>query len=583
MNKNNKKRKLPSEPGKSTQSETRKLAQASRTLKACDICRKQKTRCFRSLENPNSCVRCHVLNKSCSFETFNFNQFLPEEGSNNKLELIYNGINEVLGILKNGTSATIATPISNSSSIDQQENDCNEYVDDNGTRFQSPPSSFLTSPYSIIQSQDQIPSPIQNLLISTPRQQQQKEPNVITVGILTEAEVIMLIDEFRREFGKWISLPPEIPTKDWINQINSSLLLTTCCCCIIMVGQRKNHISTLPIELVCQKFVQDLNQSIFKNSSYQSNSEYILEFLQSIVLLSTYSISISSLIQQHVDPTFNLDSWSLSQMGLTRFISSCTFGHLNNSEDDDDMILTQLRIYNHLCLTHLFSCMISGRMCILDEIRINQCFASLSLVNANNFDGRMVSEINMLVLAYSFIQMNNDVSDLSQLNQNLNNILQEIKLWYRQWEYLFSQPTIQFVELNYHFCNLLIYYGYEYHKNRFSNPGSNNTPGLDLLSDTLDELSLIEMFNHAYHVVKQVNDSDDVSFAYLSDQVHFCFYFAALCLIKILYQLENNEDKENGLGLIKVLIDKFTVISDSNNVVFRYKRGIVSCLQRYFP
>ena len=37
---------------------TRKYAQASRTLKACELCRKQKTRCFRSPENPNSCLRC---------------------------------------------------------------------------------------------------------------------------------------------------------------------------------------------------------------------------------------------------------------------------------------------------------------------------------------------------------------------------------------------------------------------------------------------------------------------------------------------------------------------------------------------
>ncbi|EGW34046.1 uncharacterized protein SPAPADRAFT_134248 [Spathaspora passalidarum NRRL Y-27907] len=569
---------------KHTPSETRKLAQASRILKACDNCRKQKTRCFRSPENPNSCVRCHALNKSCSFETFNFDPYFTD---NNKLDLIYNGINEVLGLLKN-TPTMVATPISNSSSINsqQQENekeDSNEFVDDS-TQFQSPPSSFITSPFLIISNSvpESVPSPIHKLL--NPSKYHSEPNDVISLSILSESDAITLMDEFRRDFGKWISLPIYISTKDWIDEIRikSSLLLTTGCC--ITIGKTT---SSLPVEL-SNKLIQDMNECILKYSFYH-RKDGIIEFLQAMVLLSTYSISISSLV---LDSEANLDSWTLSQIGLSTFISSSTFGHLKAT--NDDITLTQLRIYNHLCLTHLFYCMISGRMCIIDEIRINQCYGTLSLLNATNFDGRMVAEINMILITYTFIQLNNNVQDLSELDHNLMNVLEETKLWYQQWEYLFSQPTIQFVELNYHFCTILIYYGYEYHKSKITGRKVEflSNASLNVLNYA-NEFSLIEMFNHAYSLVKEINNlEDDIGFSYLSDQIHFCFYFAALCLIKILYQCttgkgysEQLSEKENVMEVVNTLVDKFSTISrgDSNNAAFKYKSGIEQILQSHFP
>ena len=50
--------------GGQVKDDTRRLAQASRTLKACELCRKQKTRCSRSIETSNSCLRCIFLNKN---------------------------------------------------------------------------------------------------------------------------------------------------------------------------------------------------------------------------------------------------------------------------------------------------------------------------------------------------------------------------------------------------------------------------------------------------------------------------------------------------------------------------------------
>ncbi len=109
---------------------------------------------------------------------------------------------------------------------------------------------------------------------------------------------------------------------------------------------------------------------------------------------------------------FSLDPWYLSSVGLNTFLSKSAFGQLVQHKvidaatspftvlfqelDDEEQTLTVLRIYNHLTIVHLIQCVFSGRMCVLDEVRLNYCTATLSLAKLTNFDGRVVSEIEVL-------------------------------------------------------------------------------------------------------------------------------------------------------------------------------------------
>lgn len=64
----------------------------------------------------------------------------------------------------------------------------------------------------------------------------------------------------------------------------------------------------------------------------------------------------------------------------------------NDGKEYDKVMI--MRIYNHLCLAHIVNSIFSGRLCIIDSIRVEQTTTTLSLLKATNFDGRMVSEID---------------------------------------------------------------------------------------------------------------------------------------------------------------------------------------------
>lgn len=766
----NKKRKTkPSPEPKPKLSDNRKSGQATRTLKACDTCRKQKVRCIK-YDNSMKCVRCSFLNKSCSFEIAGFK---PNDGlnptnmtpttsshmsnntggdieTNTKLLLIYSGVQELLLLMKTGKgnasndllnndarllleaassmkkSSTPTTPsfhfndakqlgfpspqnlppslLSHQDGVavyDQDDDEDDENEDDVPQSFQAPSNSLMAAPFSIIQNQTNyadIPQPILNLLnLSTVQAQNANNRNkfydyvddVISLGILNELETIDLINDFRRNYGRWVLFPLSIPTGVLIERIRykSSLLLTTCCCLSLRYllngdmspGDIDNfRRKKRTYNLVMKQLVKDLDRSLLKYTSFQGSHQNSgdIEFLQALVILSIYSLSLSSVVSNTIDKTkelvdedfelqgLNLDPWFLSGMGLTTFITKSTFGTFFRNMDlqkkersssssssilgdnrlspftilydeldtDEYQTLTILRIYNHLTLVHLINCIFSGRMCVVDEIRLNFCTNTLSLPSSTNFDGRMVSEIGILLIAYNYVQVNSNggvIRTLKECESSLQAAEDEIKSWYEQWEYLFSQPALQFVELCYDFCNVVIYFNFNYKKSVISG-GKNNigprdpkvhgaeataaSPGVldvydvdnvEFIIKYCDEMSLIKMLQYSYHLIRFVNlIENDSYFAYLSDQIHVCFYFSAIVLMKILRYLKDNYllhildevnkcdqslqiGKHNWLEIIKslqILMEKFGRIGGSNedDIITNYKNGLNHILTSLF-
>ncbi|KAK6201483.1 uncharacterized protein RJT21DRAFT_130587 [Scheffersomyces amazonensis] len=677
--------------GDSISGDNRKAAQATRTLKACDLCRRQKTRCFRSSER-NSCLRCIFLNKPCSFELEAVpmpmtNSSISSVMSDNsetdrKLDLIYGGLTEIMSLLKNGNSN-----ISNNNTTSNNNNNNNN----SQFSFQSPTTSLKAAPFSIVSNQipsRDIPKPIYDLLnlstikkATTTKAYFEPSDDILSLGILTLAEACDLMNDFRRNYGRWVSFPSSLSTEVLIERIRykSSLLLTTCC--LLSLRYSLNGVSPGDINNftrkkktykdLIKKLVKDLDSSLIKYTAFQGTSDNSgdIEFLQSLVILSIYSLSLSSIVPTTMDDDddpqgidsdlagFNLDAWFLSSIGLTTFITKSTFGTLfkNNNritsspnanastatatttttttspftvlydelDSDEYQTLTILRIYNHLCLVHLINCVFSGRMCVVDEIRLNYCTATLSLPSATNFDGRMVSEIGILLIAYNFVQVQfNNVSstrDLRELEIGFKTVKEELRMWYDQWEYLFSQPNLQFVELNYNFCSLVIYYCYNFSRTSVIKPFkkdaspstiNDNSSLYDenniqyILANTNKD-GLIKMVGHAYKVVRFVNAIEsDSYFAYLSDQIHFCFYFSAICLMNLLKYLHKSrqltildEVSENDPELmiastnyhpitedLRTLIDKFSRVGQDNqdDIISKYKVGLNTLLKENF-
>lgn len=530
--------------------------------------------------------------------------------------------------------------------------------------FMLPSNSYQSAPLTVIARQvTDVPRPILNLLqitnIQNPLSRRffDVEQDVINSNILTEAEVVDLVNDFRSNYGRWVLFPLYMATDELIVQIRkrSSLLLTTCCCLSLRYllngkpspGDVDNHRRKKDTyKLIMRQLVTDLDKSLLKFVAFLGTAENLgdVEFFQAIVTLSIYLMSLSSIVGDTIDPNslletdlalreLNLDPWYMSGLGLSAFISKASSGTLFSDklsmsekqkeaflsdfsiwrgefESTEDQMLTIVRIYNHLILIHLVSCIFSGRMCVVDEIRLNHCIAALSLPNATNFDGRMVSEISILLITYNFIQLNlnSAASKLpSVIDSNFQVVKDEIDSWLDQWGYLFSQPALQFVEFCYHFCYTLIYYNYTYTK-VFMSIGS---PIMDLSQGKMDQVleyadknSLIEIVSHSYSLVKFIQMvEDDSYFAYLSDQVHFFFFFGGLMLIKSLQFLKNKDKlhylndrslRSSGLSelewkvaldSVNMLIKKYATVGQENahDILTKYKNGLKECLKSLFP
>lgn len=724
----------------------RRATAQNRTLRACEYCRKQKTRCFKSSEVSVSCLRCLGSNKVCSLEIeykehnpgvrliqgvpehlidkhtgaplsfpinlvpgpeLYFQRRSVEHETRQKVDAIYSGVLEILGMMKGknegwsqgilNSDAKLFLDVANTmkrSSIpgtplylEQAQAQASsrygiqsgvgtpaghhrldeEPDDDSPTTFVSPAFSFKTSPFFIIANNlNEIPQPIVNLLnLSTVDRGTRKrffevDHDIISSGIFTESETIDLMNDFRSNYGRWVLFALSVSTDLLIMQIRkkSSLLLTTCCCLSLRyllnnkpspgdVDSHRRKKDTY--KLLMRQLVRDLDKSLLKYASFQGSSDNSgdIEFLQAIVILSIYLLSLSSIVTNAVDEDslleedlnlreLNLDPWYLSGIGLTTFISKATFGTLfqpsgsKNGEgyaspnftilydlldSNEYQTLTIIRIYNHLILIHLVSCVFSGRMCVVDGIRLNLCNSALDLPSATNFDGRMVSEIGILLIAYNYIQVNLNapLGSMAQVDANLQTVKEEIASWHDQWVYLFSQPALQFVEFCYDFCYILIYYSYGYTKIMLASKigtkmGAfldiyNNKESIDAVLEFCDKESIVQMFAHAYHLVQFIlTIENDSYFAYLSDQIHFCFYFGALVLIRILRFLKEN-DKLHYLNVIQdpkgvsesnwkvvfesvnLLIDKYDVVAQDNrdDIITKYKNGLIECMEQLFP
>ena len=588
---------------------TRKYAQASRTLKACELCRKQKTRCFRSPENPNSCLRCRFLSKTCSFENEEtegeISGMLPFNLSNQettkKIDMIHDGINQILNYMKNGARTEDAKLLLDASeSMKDRSNSIVNANDQNIPQFDSFKSVSSASPIAILQ---QLFPHQCDTLITNPMLQNttliQKE-DVITLGILSEHEVTELISNFRRNYGRWVSFPSSVSTENLIVQIKekSDLLLTSCCLVSFRYYKYKGpNNRSMECQLLTQHLTQDLNNSLVKYTSFGTCLGQV-EFLQALVILSIYLKSLSKL-----DHSLNLDPWFLSNIGLSTFITKTALID-DFKEIDDETVeiqgetynkLTILRIYNHLCLAHILNCIFSGRMCILDSNRVEKCATTLSLLNATNFDGRMVSEIGLLFITYKYLQNVSEIDSYQKLDHIFEKVVLDIKSLFVQWEYLFSQPALHFLEFNYNFCSMLVYYVYCF--TRLKLLGEVAHHGIldeDIFTDVfqkIDNEKLLEtMYEYCLQVISHTNNiENDSYFAYLSDQIHFTFYFCCVFMIKLQKVMTNKDmlpakNRKRLINVIQLLIDKFERISTDypHDIIVTYKNNLETCLKENF-
>lgn len=328
--------------------------------------------------------------------------------------------------------------------------------------------------------------------------------DVISNDLLTIAECVTLLREFKDNYGAWVSFPQNVSLELIIQQIRDShcsLLLTLYMVLSLRYTLYYHDLKTRVYKNLLEKLREDYGQEFIR-----LGHAFKLEYIQSLVMLSVYSNSLSSDYQI-------FDSWLISGIGLKMYWSNNIQQSLLEGSDSNrggtykggnhffsvvgdeselkDESLSCNRLYNHLCLAHLTNCLLSGRQAVLQQNDINRCKLTLQSQQASHFDGRMLAEIELYWLMERFqrngLRDADDISLDSQLtnfrviksqnkleetNDNtsavsiskkdgdLDLMLSKITKWWENWNYLSNQPIEEFIDFSYHFCyaNLILMY-----------------------------------------------------------------------------------------------------------------------------
>lgn len=655
----------------------KKEFKGKRAVRACEACRRLKTKCILSpIPNEFYCLRCESLKLHCSFQDMldrpesrddEPENYDPEalkvllkhgygtrdaEITSKLLQTINNNVNKVLQILEGPphsklgsvprTAVALGPGLETSPKVDLGLLETNRLSNPNVRNTEASSSDlssslhsterrhilpYLTSPYVLMSqmvSKENLPIPVRKIYdrIEGPP----AVDDLVSINLVTLPEAFLLVEAFRRRYGTWCSFPADQPIEELVGNIRSSsgsLLLTTTCVLALRYTDRYHDLKTRVYKNLLYKLKSDLELSL-------KVMPQTTVFLQAIVILSLYASSFSSDIM-------SLDAWYLSGIGLQQYITmnmqeslKTALGQENWIEDEtsETRMFTSFRIWNHLCLVHLTHCVFSGRMCVVDEIRLDLCRRVLQMPHATNFDGRMVGEIALELLLYNFMQQCQSAGSTvpGDPSNTLEDVKEDLKEWLDEWNYLFMQPITQFLEFAYHYGYSMIIYSW-YHRlyrmvaEEVESPpvkldypqkdnrtliGSclNDIYPVEKIIDSMPPEIQLELLVHSHQALQEMVRTEFGIFKYLSDQIFFCSVLSSFMCIEVTNSLQRThgnllgEEKTREVLMdVKVLSLRLQKIRESElksfwveevdlkvpSVILQYHKAIESCLYSKFP
>lgn len=597
-----------------------KSATAPRAFKACQACRKLKTRCFPS-DLLTACSRCWSLQVVCSFEedavakgTFASVQEIRELESSSKsnqnfisrptadsewskLNQIHEDVKKLVRLLTAETPSRQMPPSvlakdnvnydtwNGSESESQQNVSTMEKGGLVEPKIVSPSTmvstAFLTSPFNVLKESPHgalLPFLIQTLLTPQPRT---VEKDIVSLKIITKAECYLLLNIFRDKYGKWISLKPDVTTEELLSEYckESPLLLDVCC--LVALRSLKNHSLKKRItKLLTQRISNSLAKQLLGTTSTE------LKFIATLTLLLVYGYTLSLPTDFHIDP------WFYSGLALKHFITlinynpsfiNATISFLPDASSQFDL-LTYMRIYDHLLVTHLFNCIVSGRTSLIDRVRLNTIRSKLDIVFAGIFDGKMTAEVYLCDIVYDYFVHDMKVGQNAQANalDLFRKVVKKLDHWYASWSYLITQPIPQLLEFLFNFYTLLIYYhvNFQLHYDElnqgilYADPESeefafSRNPNFQTFSDVLalcEPEFLDKMMFNCLKVVNEIisfisrSNLDNIidnseQFEYISDQIHFSLFFGIVALVRLIKNSFNSSS--NSEEITQQYVDYF--------------------------
>lgn len=321
--------------------------------------------------------------------------------------------------------------------------------------------------------------------------------DIISKGLIAIEEALTLLSIFQQHYGRWVSFGPLLSTSILLEDMRKSPLLLAACCLIAV-----RHTSQ---ELAAQLAPILLKESETLLSLAILSTPQPIEFLQAALILSMWSTTIGQI-------PMSVDSWLLSSFALQHSIASGTLSPSLNeaSSRSSRSVLDRLCIWNHLCLVHLHYCVGTRRKAMLDRNDIEQC-RHILVNETSNFESRMVAEVFLYWIIYE--------SSLHPID--LPKTQAALHAWKEEWKFLFDQPRSQFIQMGYHFAQLLTY-----------------DRSLKTRSAAVRETLLIEMVRLSTTIMKLAMDTADERTRHLTDHIYHMLSFAAVTLSRLLHKYE---------------------------------------------
>ncbi|KAG7880967.1 hypothetical protein KL905_002167 [Ogataea polymorpha] len=498
----------------------------TRTSKACDLCHRKKTRCLKSGSSV-SCLRCLALNEPCSLAP-NASETPPstlsqpqtqdfaEMSLRTSLASISSDVKEVLRVLRESTLPEPSSAILDSYELNMSSRPI--------TTIKTSPLAFVAH----VQPETSLfPPAVLNQLNLLPSLENM-QTDIVSVRLLSYDQAAKLLDIFRDRYGRWISFPDTFSTPQLLTHIRKTcpLLLTVACALSLKYGDP--NLKELVYHEMLLIIKRDLERSLV-------NMPKRLEFLQCLIILSIYSVSLSD-----ESAELRLDGWYLSHIGIHLFLRLNSYGLFEYLYDPalvqfEFNELTSYRIINTLVLIHLAYSLLSGKQSSYSLGTLTpKKFYDHSL--STNFDYRIIAEVEVYLFAYRYLH----------LGESLEIVRSQMKGWLSEWEELFTSSANEFVEIDYHLAELLLIFG-------------ENDADLQKVRENAEAYDAA--YFHSAEILKlAVSITDDSYFAFLSDQMHMIIVYNAM----VVGTLQQPSDPAVD-GLLQHLKNRYTRIATSEN------------------
>lgn len=487
-----------------------------RASQACTACRKQKTRCYASSGNGRGgCLRCERLRLSCSlelpttpghqnletrenYESVTYNDRLS------RLEHVVNTVVERLDSIAPRTSLSasanrpnVATHVVNNAHVNNSE----ASVFTGGE--EGPPAIVSTAPVFVIRD-------VAREVGASPQDERHSNANVhgpsfdiINNGLLGLQDAISLLTLFLEHYGRWVAFQETISPKVLLVEVRKSpLLLCTCCLIAVRHTTEENAAKLAPILFQEAKSLLSTALLVVPQS---------MAFFQAALILSLWSTTVGQAVM-------SIDSWLLSGFVLQHCFSSDLFASVTNTTQSQPSPLTRQQvsrwfIWNHLCVVHLQYCVGTRRKAMLDREQVEICRRVLDSDQVTNFETRMVAEVNLYWIIYESCSA--AIVDVPGTQVLFNS-------WKQEWKFLFDQPRPQFIQMAFHFGQLLVY-----------------EKALKSRSAKVRESLLSEMVRLSAAIITLTMDTADIRTQHLTDHIYHVITFAAVTLCRLLHMYED--------------------------------------------